>query len=265
MTPQLRALLRKELIDLSRNRAALMPVAIVALVAVLLPFVITVVVPAATGQRLGSDADLVRVSSVARPAADLQPDARVQLFLFEQFLLLFLLLPITGALTLAAHSVVSEKQARTLEPLLAAPIGTIELLLGKVLGALIPTLAMSLAGLAGYFLLVAIFAEPGVLRAMMSVRTALVVFLVGPAAALVSLQAALIVSSRVNDARTAQQVGVLIILPLTALLVAQFTGMLWLTPPTIALVGAALLMLWVLLILLSAALFRRETILTRWR
>ena len=90
---------------------------------------------------------------------------------------------------------------------------------------------------------------------------------VGPAAALVSLQAAILISSRVNDARTAQQFGVLIIIPLTALLVAQFIGSIWLSSASLTLVGS------------GAAgccgsgssrfsaspLFERESILTRWR
>ena len=42
-------------------------------------------------------------------------------------------------LSAAAHAVVGEKQARTLEPLLATPITTVELLVAKVLGALVPT------------------------------------------------------------------------------------------------------------------------------
>ena len=84
-------------------------------------------------------------------------------------------------------------------------------------------------------------------------------------AALVSLQFAVVVSSRVNDARTAQQFGVLIILPLTVLLIAQFTGWLWLTNGMIVLIGFGLLAVWILLTLLSVAMFDRETILTRWR
>ena len=82
--------------------------------------------------------------------------------------------------------------------------------------------------------------------------------LVGPAAALVSLQSAIIISSRVNDARTAQQFGVLIIIPLTAVLVAQFTGALWLSSSMLALIGLGLLGVWLLLTLLSVALFERE-------
>src|SRR5439155_18935283 len=122
----------------------------------------------------------------AAPA--LSPEARVQLFFFEQFVLLYLLLPITGAMALAAHSIVGEKQARTLEPLLATPISTLDLLIAKVLGALLPSLVISIAGLIGYLAGIAWLAEPGVLKALLNARTALLVLAVGPAAALVSLQ-----------------------------------------------------------------------------
>lgn len=265
MSARLATLFGKEVLDLSRNRGALAPVAIVALLSLVLPFGITIVIPAVTDQRLSEDADLVKISVIAGGGEELSEDGRVQLFLFQQFLMLFLLTPITGAMALAAYSVVGEKQARTLEPLLATPIGTMELLLAKVLGALVPTLAMTMAGLLLYFGGLALFAEPGVMRAMANGRTMLLVFLLGPATALVSLQAAIIVSSRVNDPRTAQQFGVLIIVPLTVLLIAQFTGSLRLSATALALIGVGLLGLWVLLALVSAVLFERESILTRWR
>jgi ABC-2 type transport system permease protein len=230
-----------------------------------MPLAIVVVVPWTTNQRLSEDSDLLRVSAIAGFHGALSPEGQVQFFLFQQFLLMFLLTPITGAMALAAHSVVGEKQARTLEPLLATPITTVELLVAKVLGSLVPTLAISLAGVAIYFVGIVVLAAPGVAAAMASARSLLLVVLVGPAAALVSLQAAIVVSSRVNDARTAQQFGVLIIIPLSAIMVAQFTGALWLSTAALALVGVGLLALWVVLTLVSAALFERESILTRWR
>jgi ABC-2 type transport system permease protein len=256
---------RKELLDLKRNSGALMPVLIVGLMALVLPFAITIVVPAATGQHLGDESDLLAVSSVAGPHPELTRDGRVQLFLFQQFLLVFLLIPITGAMSLAAHAVIGEKQARTLEPLLATPISTFELLVAKIIGALAPTLVIAAILLACYFAGVAGLAEPGVLRALANGRTAVLVVGIGPAAALVALQTALIISSRVNDARTAQQFSVLLILPLTALLVAQFAGWTWLSARVLLLVTGALGATWVILILISVVLFDRETILTRWR
>jgi ABC-2 type transport system permease protein len=260
-----KALLGKELLDLMRNRAALVPVLLVTLVSFGLPLTIIVIVPALTGQSLGDDADLVKVSAVLGMGRELSDSGRVQLFLFQQFLMLFLLTPITGAMSLAAHAVVGEKQAHTLEPLLATPITTGELLLAKVLGALIPTMAISLGGLALYFGFMPLVAEPGVLVAMLGARTLLLVFVVGPSSALVALQAAIVISSRVNDARTAQQFGVLIVVPLTAILVAQFTGSLWLTATALGCVGLGLFGLWILLAVASVAMFEREAILTRWK
>jgi ABC-2 type transport system permease protein len=262
---RIRALLGKELLDLARNRAALLPVGIVTILSLALPFSIALIVPSVTGQPLGDDRDLARVSLAAGVHRGLSAEGQIQLFLFQQFLILFLLTPITGAMALAAHAIVSEKQARTLEPLLATPMTTIELLVAKVLGALLPTLAISVAGLAIYLIGIAWFAAPGVGRAMLSARTVVLVTVVGPALALVSLQAAIVISSRVNDPRTAQQFGVLIIIPLMALLVGQFTGSLWLSATSLGLIGLGLLGVWVFLTLLSAALFQRESILTRWR
>jgi ABC-2 type transport system permease protein len=262
---RVRALVRKELLDLRRNRAALVPVGIVTLLSLALPFTIVIAVPRLTGEPLRIDSDLVKVSAVAVARSPLSTEAQIQFFLLQQFLTLFLLTPITGAMALAAHSIVGEKQARTLEPLLATPIATSELLVAKVLGALAPTLAISLAGLAIYFAAIAVFAAPGVLGAMISARTALLIVVIGPASALVALQAALVISSRVNDARTAQQFGVLLIIPLAALLVAQFTGRVWLSAGTLALMGLGLFVVWLLLVAVSAAVFERESILTRWR
>ena len=258
-------LLRKELLDASRNRGALLPVVLVTAIALFVPFVVTIVVPALIGQRLSDDTDLVRISRIVDPGGTLTPDGRVQLFFFQQFLLLFLLTPTTGAMTMAAHSVVGEKLARTLEPLLATPVATFELLLAKVLGALLPTLVIAMTGLALYMAGVALLALPGVIGAMANLRTAILILVVGPALALLSLQAAILISSRVNDARTAQQFGVFVVIPVTGLLVAQFSGALWLSAAALAAIGMGILIVWIILAAISVRVFDRETILTRWR
>jgi ABC-2 type transport system permease protein len=69
----------------------------------------------------------------------------------------------------------------------------------------------------------------------------------------------------VNDPRSAQQVAVLIVLPLVVVLVGQVAGAFIITTPMLMLVGVGLAALWLVLILFSAALFERETILTRWK
>jgi ABC-2 type transport system permease protein len=76
---------------------------------------------------------------------------------------------------------------------------------------------------------------------------------------------AVCVSSRVNDARSAQQIGALIILPVSGLLIAQVTGTFMLTATIILLVALALAIVNAGLMAIGIALFDRESILTRWK
>ena len=99
---RLRALVAKELLDVARNLGVLVPVAIATLALLIVPFGVAVVVPTVSGQPLADDADLVNASAIAGLGSGLTANGRVQLFLFQQFLTLFLLIPITGAMALAA-------------------------------------------------------------------------------------------------------------------------------------------------------------------
>jgi ABC-2 type transport system permease protein len=134
-----------------------------------------------------------------------------------------------------------------------------------VLGSLIPALGLTVACLGLYVAGVAVFARPGVYLVLLTPRSLAILFLLGPLAALAALQLAVCVSSRVNDARSAQQIGALVILPISALLVAQLVGGVLLTLPVILVIALALLMLNAGLMWIAIALFDRESILTRWK
>jgi ABC-2 type transport system permease protein len=73
------------------------------------------------------------------------------------------------------------------------------------------------------------------------------------------------ISSRVNDPRSAQQIAVLLVVPFAMMLVGQIAGAFVVTTPVLLLVAAALAAVWLALVVLSVALFDRESILTRWR
>ena len=168
-------------------------------------------------------------------------------------------------MSLAAYSVVGEKQGRTLEPLLATPLTTTELLLAKVLASFLPAIAAEAIGVAGFFALVALLATPAVLHSLLTARTAVLLGVLGPFGALAALQATIAVSSRVSDPRSAQQIAVLVVVPLMLMLVGQIAGAFFLTTGLLVLVALVMAAVWVLLILFSVALFERETILTRWK
>jgi ABC-2 type transport system permease protein len=262
------ALLRKELADERQNLGLFVPSLIVAVVAILLPVFVAIVVPYATGERLSDSSDFEIAVELYRSqpgTRTLDPEAAIQAYLFQFFAVMLVLIPVTSSMSLAAYSVVGEKQARTLEPLLVTPITTFELLGAKVLGAFLPSIALTAVSYIVYVLITVIFARPGVAGILLGARSIATVFVLGPLAALAALQMAVCVSSRVNDARTAQQIGVLVILPIPGLLVGQLFGALTLSVPVIASIALGLLAINAGLIWLAIALFDRETILTRWK
>jgi ABC-2 type transport system permease protein len=262
------ALLGKELADLRQNLAIFVPSVIVTVIAILMPVMVAVIVPTVTGERLSDSGDLeIAVEMYKKDPAmrALEPEAAIQAYVFQYFLVMLVLAPITSAMSVAASSVIGEKQARTLEPLLVTPITTFELLGAKLLGALLPALFVSVISLALYLLVVAAVAANGVFSVLLGPRTLGVVLLLGPLASMVALQLAICVSSRVNDARTAQQLGVFVILPIPALLLGQIFGGIELTGPLILWMALGLFIVNVGLMWVAVRLFDRETILTRWK
>lgn len=262
------ALLGKELSELRRNPAVFVPAVIAGGLSMLLPFVVALIIPALAGERLSDSSDFQLSLEVYRDRPglrDLDPEAAIQAWIFQQFLVLLVLTPVAGAMSVAAYSIVGEKQARTLDPLLATPLTTFELLAAKVLGALVPALALTAATFVVYVGGVMVFAEQGAFRALLLPASLAVAFVLGPLASLAALQLAVCVSSRVNDARSAQQIGALIVLPVTAAFILQITGLLQLTGPVMASVALVLVGINIALMLLGIALFDRESILTRWK
>ena len=262
------ALLRKELADERQNLALFVPALIVGVMTILLPLFVAVIVPSMTGERLADSSDFEVALEMYReqPAMRaLEPEAAIQAYIFQFFAVMLVLIPVTSSMSLAAYSVVGEKQARSLEPLLVTPITTFELLGAKVLGAFIPSAVLTAGFFVLYLFAALLFARAGVAWALLGPRTLGIVFVLGPLAALAALQMAVCVSSRVNDARTAQQIGVLVILPVAGLLIGQLFGSLQLTGPLILMIAAGSLVVNAILMWIGIVLFDRETILTRWK
>ena len=149
--------------------------------------------------------------------------------------------------------------------MLAAPVRTIELLAGKAVAALVPGL---LAGWVTYVAFVAIASiayGPNLFGVVTDPSWLAGVFLLGPAVGLSSVVAGVIVSSRANDPRVAQQIGGVVVLPIIAVTLLQATG-------TVLVGASGYIVLTVLVTIVSVvglrvgvALFDREAILTRWR
>jgi ABC-2 type transport system permease protein len=263
------ALARKDVAELSRTPGAILPAIAMAFGALFPAFLVGLVIPAVSEQPLSASRDFAaaaaRAAEVMPALAGLDPDARVQGFIALQFLLLLLMVPVVGSMALGSHAVIGEKQARALEPLLATPLTTLELLAAKTLTPFAVSTALMWASFGVYVAGFGAFGLPGAWRTLVTAESGLLIGVVGPLLSLVALQTAVIMSSRVSDARSAQQLGAFVILPLTAVFVAQLMGQFILGP-------AALLVSAVTLTLVNAGLawagirvFDRESILMRWK
>ena len=135
-------------------------------------------------------------------------------FAVQQFLVFFLLMPAYIPLSIATFSIIGEKQARTLEPVLATPIRTGELLAGKAIAALVPGVVAGWVTYVVFVVLASVVYGPNLFGVVTDGSWLAGVFALGPAVGLSSVVAGVIVSSRVNDPRVAQQVGGIVIVPI---------------------------------------------------
>jgi len=236
---------------------------------ILFPPVILTIAPLALAGVIGKRSlpqELAAQVLAQRPEwSSFTPSELAGAFAVQQFLVFFLLMPAYIPLAIATFSIIGEKQARSLEPVLAAPIRTVELLAGKVIAALVPGV---LAGWLTYLVFVglaSIVYGPALLGVVTDPSWLMGVFVLGPAIGLSSVVAGVIVSSRVSDPRVAQQIGGIIIVPIIAVILLQATG-------TVLVGAAGYFVLAVIVTVVSliglrigVTLFDREAILTRWR
>jgi ABC-type Na+ efflux pump permease subunit len=171
------------------------------------------------------------------------------------------------ATPIASYTIVGEKVEKSLEPLLATPTTDSEILLGKGISAFLPPLAAVLGGSALFMLLMDLTTKDKLgYYYFPDWNSAIVILLLLPLALLMSVQVNVIVSSRVADVRTGQQLGALAVIPFMGVYLAGELNLINLGEASnLLIIAAALLVVDVLLFFVSRATFRREEILTRWK
>jgi ABC-2 type transport system permease protein len=177
----------------------------------------------------------------------------------------FLLMPAYIPLSIATFSIIGEKRARSLEPVLATPIRTSELLAGKAVGALVPGVLAGWVTYVMFVLLASLVYGPALFGVVTDPSWLTGVFVLGPAVGLSSVVAGVIVSARANDPRVAQQIGGIVIVPIIALVLLQATGTLLVGPLGYTVLAVIVLIVSLVGLHAGVRLFDREAILTRWR
>lgn len=254
-------ILEKEWLELRQERGLILS-------ALALPLIITAIgIITVYGLGRVSDEETAMLgAATADPAlAGLPLDQLGQVILGRQFGTLFLLMPLFIPSVLAAYSIVGEKSRRTLEPLLATPLSTWELLLAKSLAALIPAVAITYACGGVYAGGVALASLSGrVFGLIISPAWLLMLLICGPLLALIAVAATVLISARVSDPRTAQQLAGVVVVPVMGLFASQMLGLVVVDVVFVLGLALALGLCAALALWLAARLFRRETILTKW-
>ncbi len=264
---KIRTIIRKEWAEVFKNRMVIFTVAFLPLLMAAIPLGIlysTRGVASASGNSINNQLPSGLTQSLC--PSGLSGSECFQVFMVSEFMMLFMLIPVAIPGTIAAYSIVGEKTTHSLEPLLATPITTMELLVGKCLAAVIPAILATYAAF-GVFALGTwlIVVNKTLLPALLDVRWLIAIIVVGPLLALLAVVFALMVSSRVNDPRVAEQISMIIIIPVLAGFLGQIAGLFVLNKQIISIVALIMVGLDVLMVYLATRVFQREQILTRWK
>lgn len=168
--------------------------------------------------------------------------------------------------TIAAYSIVGEKVEKSLEPLLATPTTDDEILLGKSIAAFLPPI-LSIWAAASLFMAITDYQTYNLLSYYYFPNwdSAVMLFLLAPLAAILSIELGVIVSARVNDVRGANQIASLMFIPFMGIFLVGAEGIISFDIGTLLIISAVVLIFEVVLFFVSKSTFKREEILTKWK
>lgn len=243
------AIARKDLKEVSQNKAALVPAVVVPVFFVVVFPLAIVLLPQAFSRAAGNAFSLQELEAllqrmppaVTQALAGLSPLQVWVVFTTGYiFAPMFLILPLMMASIVASDSFVGEKERKTLEGLLYSPTSDAELILGKIVASVLPALALCWASFVVYGMVVNLAGLPVMGRLWFP--TALwwpLMLWVVPAVATLGMASAVIISSRVGTFMESYQLSASGVVLVLALMAGQVTGVLFLSVPVAFLVGLA--------------------------
>lgn len=254
----------KEWAEVFKNKMVLFTVAIMPLVFTIMPLGVLLAMNGVGAT--GSESTDMPAQFAELCLGSLSAGECLQAFMINEFMLLYMMMPLAIPVAIAAYSIVGEKTTRSLEPLLATPISTAQLLLGKGLSAVIPAIGATWVCYGIFLLLLPLVGASQAVRDYAASPTwLLAVLVIGPLMAVAATVVAVIVSSRVNDPRAAEQISMVVIVPLMGVLFGQIAGIIILNVNFMLITALVMVVVDLALVALGVRLFQRETILTRWK
>ena len=262
---KIKTIVLKEWAEVFKNRLVLFTVAFMPLILTALPIITLVATGGLGGEMSASGSGTPPDEFFGELCTGLSEMDCVQVYTLNLFALMFMLLPVVIPVTIAAYSIVGEKMSRSLEPLLATPITTLELLAGKGVAAFVPAVIATWLSFGLYVLSARLVVSDQVFRHLLDPMWLIAIFLVGPLLTIAAVSTAIIISSRVTDPRIAEQLSSVVVVPIIMLMLGQSVGYILLDRQMILILGGVTAVIDVILLYVSVHLFQRDTILTKWK
>ncbi len=266
------AIARKDLKEVFANRSVWAPVLLLPLIVVIALPLLLIVMPMKVPQnRMNIPADLIPKLMEHMPAgfvdmlAPLPPAQQISLLMVSTvFAPMLLTIPLMIASLIGANSFAGEKERKTLEALLYTPATDGELLVGKMLAAVIPSISLSWLSFVVYAVVVNAASWPLVGQVWFPTPTWWPLMLwVTPAIAVMGLGLTVLVSSKVSTFMEANQLSGVSVLLVVALVVSQVSGALYMGVGLTLLLGAVVWLVNVGIVTVAIKTFSRSSLITR--
>lgn len=263
-------IIRKDLRVVLQSKSVTIPMIIVPLIMVVLIPLGMALALSYFGERVMGSSDFAEILSMVPESmrGGAEGDSAFQvaaLFVLRNFFApLYLIVPIMTSSVIAADAFAGERERKTLEALLYTPTTDFDLVVSKMLGALIPAVVIAWVSALLYWSVVNIAAWPLFERMILpNGLWLLLAFWVAPAGAAASLGATVLVSARAKSFQDAQQISGLLVLPVVLLMLSQSMGALVLGPQVTFLIGAAFWLLAAVLYVIATRTLRRQEMIAR--
>ncbi|MCP8309893.1 MAG: ABC transporter permease subunit [Candidatus Methylarchaceae archaeon HK01B] len=262
---------RKDWREIKRNWQVILPIIVVPImISVFLPILLTAIPSLATtpGTPLsGFEAMIQNLPNHVQEQLAGMTEQQVMIYIMALYFFapFFLIIPLMASSVIASDSFAGEKERKTIEALLATPISDGELFLGKMLVSFIPSMIVTSISFLVYstvFDLLSFSIFNGTLL-LPNLDWFLLIFGLAPTVALASIGLTVMISAKVKGFKEAQQISVILLIPILALVFGQATGAIIFGPIVITALIGLFVIIDLAIFRTGVKLFKREEILSK--
>jgi ABC-2 type transport system permease protein len=262
---------RKDMIEVSRNKTAVLPMFI-------LPLIFVIVMPvgmilamqssAETAQAMTADPDIqlflakmpAALSSIV--AGMTMQQSSIVLMLGMMLAPMFLIMPLMFSSIIAAESFAGEFERKTMEALLYTPASDEELFFGKVLVGFVPSVLITWLSFLVYIVVLNGMSYPIFQRMWFPLASWWPLILwVSPALSLMSVAVTVLISAKVKNFMGTYQLSGSLVLVVMAIFIGQVSGVVYLDVTAGLIIGGVCWLVTAVVLWFAVKLFNRQKML----